>query len=143
MTKSNDRQAMRDGKATNEPTLPDSELEVLRVLWSLGQATARQVLEALREAGSRWTYATVNTLLQRLETKGLARSDKSRMRYVYRPTISRGEVSERRVNSIVEKLYDGRGGMLVLHLLKTQKLSADEMAQIRDYLTDVAPTDDT
>src|SRR5947207_1642361 len=56
----------RPARGDREPTLPDSELEVMRMLWKYQKATARQVWSNLSEEGSKWTYATVNTLLQRL-----------------------------------------------------------------------------
>jgi predicted transcriptional regulator len=121
-------------RKSGEPTLPDSELDVMRVLWRLQRATAREVLTLLHCDGCQWTYATVNTLLQRLETKGLAVSDKSKMTYVYSPKISRQQVVKRRVRHLVDKLYDGNGGMLVMHLLKSQSLSPDEVTEIRGLL---------
>jgi predicted transcriptional regulator len=121
-----------------EPTLPDSELEVLRVLWKAGRATAREVWESLQTTGSKWTYATVNTLLQRLESKGLTSADKSQMTYVYSPKISRQQVVKRRVRHLVDKLYDGQGGLLVMHLLKSQSLTKDEVQEIHDILAGAA-----
>lgn len=117
-----------------EPTLPDSELEVMRVLWESQQATAREVWTALHKKGSQWSYATVNTLLQRLESKGLINSDKSQMTYLYSPKITRQQVVKKRVKQLVDKLYDGKGGLLVMHLLKSQRLSKDEVSEIRGML---------
>ena len=77
------------------PTIPDSELDVLKVLWDLGQATVREALETLRGAGRQWSYATVATLLDRLETKGLVTSDRRELAFVYRPAISTQEVRQR------------------------------------------------
>jgi BlaI family penicillinase repressor len=125
-----------------EPTLPDSELEVLRSLWKLERATAREVWQELHKHGSEWTYATVNTLLQRLEAKELAASDKSKMTYVYTPQISRNQVVRRRVRDLVDKLYDGKGAPLVVHLLKSQKFSSDERAEIQKLLSDTLRQDD-
>jgi predicted transcriptional regulator len=121
-----------------EPTLPDSELEVLRVLWKASRATAREVWQTLQSTGSKWTYATVNTLLQRLEAKGLAVSDKSQMTYVYSPKISKQQVVKRRVRQLVDKLYDGQGGLLVMHLLKSQNLSKEEVSEIHQILSGTA-----
>jgi BlaI family penicillinase repressor len=126
--------AKKTDRQAKEPSLPDSELEVMRVLWKKQKATARQVWTVLRASGSKWTYATVNTLLQRLEAKNLASSDKSQMTYVYSPKISRGQVVKKRVEHLVDKLYDGKGGMLVMHLLKSQRLSDDEVSEIQRLL---------
>lgn len=130
------------GRQSKEPSLPDSELEVMRVLWERNNATAREVWTDLRANGSKWTYATVNTLLQRLEAKGLAVSDKSKMSYVYSPNVSKQSVVRRRVKQLVDKLYDGQGGMLVMHLLKSQPLSKEEVAEIHQLLDSVREEND-
>jgi BlaI family transcriptional regulator, penicillinase repressor len=120
--------------AKRPPTIPDSELDVLKVLWERGQATVRESLETLRVAGRQWSYATVATLLDRLETKGLVESDRSELAFVYRPTISSQEVQQRRVSSLVDKLYQGEPGLLVLHLLKSHPLDANQAMEVRDVL---------
>src|SRR5437764_5697628 len=94
----------RPPMAKRPPTIPDSELDVLKVLWDRGQATVREALEALRAAGRQWSYATVATLLDRLETKGVVTSDRSELAFVYRPAISTQEVRQQRLNNLVEKL---------------------------------------
>lgn len=114
----------------------------MRVLWERNNATAREVWTDLRANGSKWTYATVNTLLQRLEAKGLAVSDKSKMSYVYSPNVSKQSVVRRRVKQLVDKLYDGQGGMLVMHLLKSQPLSKEEVAEIHQLLDSVREEND-
>ena len=135
-SRTDDQQAKPRGRAgRKEPTLPDSELEVLRVLWRRGSATARQVWSDLN-ARTKWTYATVNTLLQRLEAKELADCDKRKMSYVYAPRIDRQEVVTKRVDHLIDKLYDGKGGPLVMHLLQSQQLSREEVTEIRSLLED-------
>jgi predicted transcriptional regulator len=120
--------------AKRPPTIPDSELDVLKVLWDRGQATVREALDTLRAAGRQWSYATVATLLDRLETKGLVDSDRTELAFVYRPTISSQEVRQRRVNSLVDRLYQGEPGLLVLHLLKSHPLDASQAMEVRDVL---------
>jgi predicted transcriptional regulator len=132
-----------NSKSGKEPTLPDSELEVMRVLWKNERATAREVWEQLRTQGSAWTYATVNTLLQRLEAKGLAGSDKSRMTYVYWPEVTRSQIAKKKAKHLVDKLYDGKGAPLVVHLLKSQRLNPQEVSEIRQLLDNATGNDDS
>lgn len=120
--------------AKRPPTIPDSELDVLKVLWQRGRATVREALDTLKAAGKQWSYATVATLLDRLENKGLVESDRSELAYVYRPTISSQEVQKRRVNNLVDKLYEGEPGLLVLHLLKSHPLDPNQAKEVRDVL---------
>src|SRR3954452_17783903 len=116
--------------AKRPPTIPDSELDVLKVLWDRGQATVREALETLREAGRQWSYATVATLLDRLETKGMVTSDRSELAFVYRPAIAAQDVRQKRVSHLVDKLYQGEPGLLVLHLLKEHPLDPGQARQV-------------
>ncbi|MFO0949901.1 MAG: BlaI/MecI/CopY family transcriptional regulator [Isosphaeraceae bacterium] len=120
--------------AKRPPSIPDSELDVLKVLWDRGQATVREVLETLRSAGRQWSYATVATLLDRLETKGVVTSDRSDLAFIYRPVISNQEVRQKRVSNLVDKLYQGEPGLLVLHLLKSHPIDPDQAKQVRALL---------
>ncbi|MGO9599556.1 MAG: BlaI/MecI/CopY family transcriptional regulator [Isosphaeraceae bacterium] len=123
--------------AKRPPTIPDSELDVLKVLWDKGQATVREALETLREAGRQWSYATVATLLDRLESKGLVSSDRSDLAFVYRPEISSQEVRQRRLSNLVDKLYQGEPGLLVLHLLKSHPLDPGQAKEVRAALDEM------
>src|SRR5436305_8171353 len=120
--------------AKRPPAIPDSELSVLKVLWDRAQAAVREVLETLRAAGRQWSYATVATLLDRLETKGVVTSDRSELAFVYKPVVSTQEVRQKRVSNLVEKLYQGEPGLLVLHLLKSHPLDASQAKEVRAVL---------
>ncbi len=74
------------------------------------------------------------TLLDRLETKGLVTSDRRELAFVYRPAISSQEVRQRRVSSLVDKLYQGEPGLLVLHLLKSHPIDAARAKEVRAVL---------
>src|SRR3954453_21420311 len=123
--------------AKRPPPIPDSELDVLKVLWDRGQATVREVLETLRAAGRQWSYATVATLLDRLETKGVITSDRSELAFVYKPKITTHEVRQKRLNSLVDKLYEGEPGLLVLHLLKSHPLDPRQAKEVRSMLEEM------
>jgi len=123
--------------AKRPPTIPDSELDVIKVLWDRGQGTVREVLETLRAAGREWSYATVATLLDRLESKGMITSDRRELAFVYTPAISAQDVRQKRVQSLVDKLYQGEPGLLVLHLLKAHPLDAGQARQVRDLLEEM------
>jgi BlaI family transcriptional regulator, penicillinase repressor len=125
-------------------SIPDSELDVLKVLWARGQATVREVLETLREAGhvgnkdgKPWSYATVATLLDRLETKKVVESDRTDQAFTYRPVVSVRDVQRKRVESLVDKLYQGEPGLLVLHLLKSHTLDPGQAKEVRALLEEM------
>ncbi len=116
--------------APRESDLGTAELEVLKALWERRRATVRQLLNQLHEQGRRVAYTTVLTVLTRLEQKGVVKSDKSGMAYVYRPTVSRAKITKSRLGSLIEQLYDGAAGPLVLQLVREQQLTSDEIATL-------------
>ena len=124
--------------AKRPPTIPDSELDVLKVLWERGQGTVRELRETLLASGRAWSYATVATLLDRLETKGMVTSDRRELAFVYKPAITAQDVRQKRVKSLVDKLYQGEPGLLVLHLLKAHPLDASQAKQVRDLLGEMS-----
>ncbi|MFQ5410761.1 MAG: BlaI/MecI/CopY family transcriptional regulator [Phycisphaerae bacterium] len=111
-----------------------AELEVLNVLWDHGPCTVRQVLQHLHTAGRRVAYTTVLTFLTRLEQKDVVKSDKSGIAYVYRPTITRNRIRKSRLKDLVEQCYDGAAGPMVLHLIKTQRFSQEEIEELRQLI---------
>ena len=127
--------------AKRSPEIPDSELDVLKILWDRGRGTVREVLETLKAAGHQgkrkgqaWSYATVATLLDRLEQKGLVTSDRRELAYVYTPAIAEQDVQRKRIDHLVEKLYEGEPGLLVLHLLQQHRLAPEHAREVRSLL---------
>ena len=123
--------------AKRPPTIPDSELDVIKVLWDRGEGTVREILETLKAAGRSWSYATVATLLDRLETKGMITSNRSELAFVYKPAGTEASVRQKRVGSLVDKLYQGEPGLLVLHLLKSHPLDPGQAKEVRALLEEM------
>lgn len=114
-----------------EYDLGSAELDVLKALWDLGPAPVRTVMNHLHEAGRNSAYTTVQTLLTRLEQKGFVTSDKSGLAYVYRARLSRERLSRSRLKTLLEQLYDGAAGPLVLQLVKNEQLTTDEINELQ------------
>lgn len=111
--------------------LGEAELQVLRALWDHGPATVREVLEHLHKQGRKVAYTTVLTFLTRLEQKGFVKSDKSDVAYVYRAAVSRNQVTRSRLKTVLDELFDGEAAPLVLQLMKTEKFSPEEIAELQ------------
>jgi BlaI family transcriptional regulator, penicillinase repressor len=114
--------------------LGTAEFEVLKALWQLGPATVRDVLSALEGAGRHIAYTTVQTMLTRLEQKNFVRSDKSGPAFVYRAVVSRERLSRSRLKKLVDQLYDGAAGPLVLELVRTQHLDPAEIEELQKLI---------
>jgi predicted transcriptional regulator len=114
--------------------LGEAELQVLRALWDGGPATVREVMNHLHANGRKVAYTTVLTFLSRLELKGFVRSDKSGQAYVYRAVVSRSQITRSRLKTMLDELFDGEAAPLVLQLMKTERFSSEELAELQKLI---------
>ncbi len=111
-----------------------AELEVLKVLWDREPATVRDVLNALHSQGRDLAYTTVQTLLTRLESKGVVSSNKSGLAFVYKSAVSRERIAKQRLTRLLHQLYDGAAAPLVLHLMETEEFSQKEISELHSLI---------
>lgn len=114
----------------------DAELAILRVLWSRGPSTVRQVHEELsrdRETG----YTTVLKLMQIMTEKGLVERDESERTHVYQARFTQEATQQRLVRDLLDKAFGGSAAQLVMRALAAKPASADELAQIRRLLDEL------
>ncbi len=121
--------------------LSKAELEIARIVWSLGEATVRQVLEAL-PADRQIDYKTVQTFLRRLTAKGYLHARREGKTSYYRPRVRGAQVVRETVNDFVSRLFDGEALPLVEHLIAARGLSADEIAKLRTLLNQLETGND-
>jgi predicted transcriptional regulator len=117
-----------------QPAISETELAVLKVLWAVGAGTVRQVQAVLRRRGRRWAYTTVQTLLNRLQGKGYAASDRSGPAHVYRAAVSRDELLRKRLGDLADELCEGTASPLVLALVEAGRFTPAEIEQFRQLL---------
>lgn len=118
-------------RALPKPT--PGELDILNVLWRLGQATVREVYEDLnrsRPAG----YTTVLKLMQIMTEKGLLERDESDRAHVYRPAAKREQTQRQMVGDLLDRVFSGSASALLLQALSHKPASRKELAEIRRML---------
>src|SRR5260370_18806252 len=115
----------------------EGELAVLQVLWEGGPATIRRITDVLYPAGGSSHYATVQKLLERLETKGCVSRDRGGAVHVFAAAIDRDALIGRRLRSLAEKLCGGSWTPLLTHLLHAQRLSAAERQALRALIDEL------
>ena len=117
----------------DRPALSKAEMEVARVLWEIGPATVRVVFEAVsrhREI----EFATVQTYLRRLETKGYASSKLDGRVRVYASRTKARTVIRDTVNDLVERLFAGDSMPLVRHLVEERGIDDGDLKELRDLV---------
>ena len=116
--------------------LPKSELEVARIVWDLGGATVRQVLEAL--PGNRGLeFKTVQTYLRRLKAKGYVRTRREGRNDIYIPRVRPDKVVREVVKDFLNTVFDGDTTLLFQHLIHDQGLTNEEIDQLQETLEEL------
>jgi BlaI family penicillinase repressor len=123
------------------PPVSDAELEVLKVLWSDGPATVRDVAAALRRQRRRLAYNTVLTLLTRLREKGYVEADRRDTAHIFRALISRDQLVGSSLSALADRVCDGTASPLLLALVRDARLSAADLTHLRKLLDDLQTED--
>jgi predicted transcriptional regulator len=113
----------------------DGELAILRVLWSLGPSTVRDVHTELskdRDMG----YTTVLKLMQIMVEKDLLARDERSRSHTYRALQGEAETQQCLVKELLHKAFAGSRRALVLQALEAEPASAEELEDIRKLLND-------
>jgi predicted transcriptional regulator len=107
----------------------------LRVLWTQGRGTVRQVHEALHEEQDKDTgYTTVLKLLQNMTEKGLVRRDERERTHVYAAAINEQKTQRDLLRDLMDRAFGGSAASLVIQALSMKKSSPEELEEIRRLL---------
>lgn len=111
----------------------DGELAILRVLWTRGPSTVREVhaeLSKERELG----YTTVLKLMQIMAEKGLVDRDESARTHVYRPLQEEAPTQAFLVRDLLARAFGGRAPALVQRALEAEATSPEQLDEIQRML---------
>lgn len=115
--------------------ITDAELAVLQVLWDKGPLPIRRITEQLYPEGKTAQYATVQKLLERLETKACVSRERGGVN-IYAATIDRDDLVGRRLQAVAEKLCGGSWTPLLTHLVQVKGLSEKDRQTLRQLVDD-------
>jgi predicted transcriptional regulator len=102
------------------------ELEIMELLWPRGEASVREIQEAIPEQ-TRPAYTTVQTIVQRLEQKGaVRRTRKIGNALMFEPVITRKSAYRRVIDELLD-LFGGSAQPVVAHLLESGKLTLEDL----------------
>ena len=109
----------------------EREIEILKVLWELGEASVRRVHEAMYPRGEQ-AFNTVQTQLRIMEKKGLVSHRADGRTFYYSPIYSREQASSR----FLHKVFDGALDELVLSVLSSGDVALDELDELERLIAD-------
>ena len=120
---------------SEKPVLTDQELEIMKIIWTRGTATVRDVYEELLTR-RKIAYTTVMTMMGILEQKGHLKKSADERAYVYTPAQPQREVVGNMIHDFLKRVFNGSAKPLLVHLVEDKKLSTEELDEIRKLLKD-------
>ena len=116
-------------------------MEVLHLVWELGEATVNDVRDRILEDRD-VAYTTIMTVMKNLAEKGYLTYEKDGRTYVYEPARPPEEVRYSLLTELMGKVFEGSASALVQTLVQNEELSADERAQIQSLIEQMEEEED-
>lgn len=123
-------------KEKDLPSISDSEWKVMDILWAESPKTSHEIVELLSE--NNWSPKTIKTLIFRLEKKGVISHKKIRREHLYYPLYSKDPFVKKESRSVIDKLFGGSTVPMVAHFLEHEKLSKEDIVEIKKIIDSMA-----
>ncbi len=114
------------------PDLTDAERRIMAVLWDRGEASVRELTDAL--TAHALAYTTVLTTIRIMTEKGYVTFRKEGRAHIYRPLLSKRGARARALGSVVKALFDGSPKRLAQHLVDEDQLTLEDVEALRAAL---------
>ena len=112
--------------------LTQRELDIMSVLWELGEATVTEVRDRV---DPNLAYTSISSMIRTLEIKGYVSHRRGEGKtHVYFPAIDAEAAGESALGRVLDKIYGGSPIKLLAHLMERNRPSDKELARMRDLL---------
>lgn len=108
----------------------------MSVLWKKQTASVAEVVSVLKRKRA-VSYSTVQTILRILEEKGYVSHEKVARAFIYRPLVDQRQARSRALKHLVNRLFNGSPGLLVLNVLEDERIEAEELNRLRRLIQDI------
>ena len=115
----------------------EAELALLQALWDRGPSTIRELVTMVYDDGGASAYATVQKLLDRLESKEFVARDRTGSVHIFRAAVERDELIRRRLRAVADTLCGGSLAPLLTQLVKGEQLSSKDRQELRDLIEEL------
>lgn len=113
--------------------LSEAEWKVMNVLWEEAPRTIMQLTRRF-QATTGWTKHTIMTFLKRMEDKGAVFYETGARAKLYYPKIERREAVLQETEEFLERVFDGRMGLMLNTMVEQRALSGQEIAELYEIL---------
>ena len=114
-------------------TISEAEYQVMKIIWAKAPISTNEVVEALIKT-SEWSPKTIQTLLSRLVKKGVLDHKKESRKFVYMPLVREEEYLEQESDTFLNRFYEGTLNSMVVNFLEQDKLTKDDIDELKRIL---------
>ena len=112
------------------------ELEILKILWEEAPLPVREVRARLESRADRpLAHSTVITMLNIMYDKGFLKRKKDGKSFLFSPKVKKDRVTGGMMGDLLSRAFNGSPSAMVLNLLETTDVDADELAEIRKLIS--------
>lgn len=111
-----------------------SEWEIMRVIWTLGEATSNQIIHIMYSK-KKWQPSTVKTLLNRILQKGFLKTNGARRNRLYSPTIREHDAMSQTLQTTINSMCSMAVGSALIDLFDDIPLSHSDIVKLQTLLT--------
>ena len=116
----------------NDLHLTPRELDIMSVLWDLGEATVTEVRDRVDPG---LAYTSISTMIRTLEMKGFVSHRRGEGKtHVYFPAVDPETAGESALSRVLDKIYGGSPIKLLAHLVEQRRVSSSELERMRALL---------
>ena len=113
--------------------LTDSEQSIMEVLWKKGEASVRDITDALSE-DKPTAYTTVQTMCKILAEKGYAEFRKEGKAFIYSPKITQKDARQGALTSLLNRFFGGSPEVLAQHLMQETDIELKDLEALQDKI---------
>ena len=114
--------------------LPDSELELMMIIWDAEGSVTRSEIEDRLPAERKLSATTVLSFLSRLQEKGFLEVERDGKTNRYRPLVEKETYLREESRSIWKRLYQNSVGNFMAALGGGAELSDEDLDELQDFL---------
>ena len=125
---------LRKRGARRMKRLPDSELELMMIIWDAGRGITRNEIEERLPQDRRLSATTILSFLSRLQEKGFVCVRKEGRNNVYEPLIRKEDYLRQESRSIWKRLYQNSVGNFMTALCQEDELTEHDLDELQEFL---------
>ncbi|MCH8119577.1 MAG: BlaI/MecI/CopY family transcriptional regulator [Planctomycetes bacterium] len=113
--------------------LTEGEWAIIQAVWKNEPCAAPTVQEKL-ETKKNWTYSTVKTMMDRMVTKGLLKTERIRNLILYRSVVTKIQAQKSEIMRTVKRAFNGALTPMMQFLLDNHKLSQKQLNELEKLI---------